>query len=97
MGIPYLSATADHYELTVDEIREFYRTNGIHFYTEEKDVVYVGNGYVGLHSVTCGTKRLHLPRICTVSPIFGAELPTQSTDCIEFELEENATALFSVS
>ena len=97
MGVPYLTATADHYELTVDEIRDFYKTNGIHFYTEEKDVVYVGNGYIGLHSAVGGKKRLHLPRTCTISPIFGAELPTQTTDCIEFELKENATTLFCVS
>ncbi|MBQ8849112.1 MAG: hypothetical protein IJ011_02115 [Clostridia bacterium] len=97
MGIPYLSTTKDHYELTVDEIREFYKANEIHFYTDEKDVVYVGNGYIGLHSAVGETKRLHLPRTCTVSPIFGAEFPTQTTDCIEFELKENATALFSVS
>ncbi|MBQ9112778.1 MAG: hypothetical protein IJY08_04275, partial [Clostridia bacterium] len=97
MGIPYLTTTADHCELTVDEIREFYKANGIHFYTEEKDIVYVGNGYIGLHSAVGGTKRLHLPHTCTVSSIFGAELPTQTSDCIEFELKENATALFAIS
>ena len=97
MGIPYLATTADDYELTVDEIRDFFKAGGIHFYTEEKDVVYVGNGYIGLHSAIGGTKRLRLPCICNVSSVFGAELPTQTTDCIEFELEENATALFSVS
>ena len=79
------------------EIREFYKANGIHFYTEEKDVVYVGNGYVGLHSAVGGLKSLRLPHTCTVSSIFGAELPAQTTDLIEFELKENATALFSVS
>ena len=97
MGIPYLMATADHYELTADEIRVFLKANGIHFYTEEKDVVYVGNGYIGLHSVIGGTKRLRLPRTCTVSSVFGTELSAQVTDCIKFELKENATALFAVS
>lgn len=97
MGIPYLSATAEHYELTVDEIREFYKANEIHFYTDKKDVVYVGNGYIGLHSAVGEAKCLHLPRTCTVSPIFGAEISTQTTNCIEFVLKENATALFSVS
>ena len=97
MGIPYLATTADNYELTVDEIREFYKANGIHFYTEEKDVVYVGNGYIALHSVVAGAKKLHLPRICKLSLIFGTEAFTQIADCIEFELKENATALFAIS
>ena len=97
MGIPYLTATADHYELTVDEIRDFYKSNGIHFYTEEKDVIYVGNGYVGLHSAEAGIKRINLPCTYTVSSIFGAEIRHQTTDCIKFELKENETALFRVS
>ena len=97
MGIPYLTATANHYELTVDEIRDFYKTNGIHFYTEEKDVVYVGNGYIGLHSAVAGAKSLRLPHICAVSTIFGAEFSAQNTDLIEFELKENATAFFAIS
>ena len=97
MGIPYLAASAEHCELTVEEIQEFYKSNEIHFYTDEKDVVYVGNGYVGLHSATGGSKRLHLPRTCKISSVFGAEIHDQVTDCIEFELKENATALFYVS
>ena len=84
-------------KIAVGAIKITEEANGIHFYTEEKDVVYVGNGYIGLHSVVCGTKCLHLPHTCTVSSIFGAELPTQTTDCIEFELKENATALFAIS
>ena len=87
MGIPYLTATAEHYVLTVDELREFYKNNGIHFYTEEKDVVYVGNGYIGLHSAVGGAKRLHLPHRCTVTSVFGADFPAQSTDCITFALK----------
>ncbi|MBE6668035.1 MAG: hypothetical protein E7607_06995 [Ruminococcaceae bacterium] len=97
IGIPYLTATADRYELTVDELREFYKAYGIHFYTEEKNVVYVGNGYIGLHSAVGGTKRLHLPHTANVSSIFGAEFSTQNTDLIVFELKENATALFAIS
>lgn len=97
MGVPYIRATAEHYELTTDEIRKFYQDTGIHFYTAETDVVYAGNGYVGLHSANGGMKRVRLPRPVTVSSIFGAEVPAQITDCIEFELKENATALFSVS
>ncbi|MBQ8356691.1 MAG: hypothetical protein IJX39_02665 [Clostridia bacterium] len=97
MGIPYLSATADHFELTTDEIQAFYKSNGIHLYTDENDVVYLGNGYIGLHSATGGVKRLHLPEPYTVTPVFGTDLSTQTTDTIEFELKKNAAALFTVS
>ena len=93
----FLATTADHYELTIDEVREFYKANGIHFYTEEKDVVYVGNGYIGLRSVVGRVKSTRLPHTSNGSSIFGAEFSTQNTDLIEFELKENATALFAVS
>lgn len=97
MGIPYLCPTAESCGLTVEEIQEFYKQNGIHFYTESRDVVYVGNGYIGLHAATGGVKKLHLPRAYAVSPVFGAAQPTQMTSVIRFETEENATVLFSVS
>ena len=60
-------------------------------------MVYVGNGYVALHSAHGGVKRLHLPRACTPSAVFGADLQSTLTDTLEFALEENATALFSIT
>lgn len=97
MGIPYLSATADHYQLTVETLREFYKSSSIHFYTNENDVVCLGNGYICLHSAVGGSKHLSLPKCYTVTPVFGAEISEQTTDKIEFDLKENATALFSIS
>jgi hypothetical protein len=96
MSIPYLTTTEEHYELTVDEICEFYKSNGVHFYSDERDVVYVGNGFAGLHSAIGGTKQIKLPSVCRVTPIFGADIQAQTTDIISFELIENGTALFSI-
>ena len=95
MQVPYLTATANHLELTTEELQSFYKSNGVHFYTHENDVVYLGNGYIGLHSAVGGVKRLYLPCAHTVSSVFGTDFPTKTTDVIEFMLKENATALFS--
>lgn len=97
MNIPYIRATAEHCSLTTNELCEFYKSCGLHFYTNEKDVVYVGNGYVGLHSATGGKKRLILPERYRVSLILDANVYEETTDIIEFDLEENQTALFYVS
>ena len=97
MSIPYLSATPDHYELTSEEIKAFFKNNGIHIYNDENDVVYLGNGYIGLHSAVAGSKRLRLPEHYTVTAIFGTDFQQRYTDIIEFNLKENATALFSIS
>ena len=97
MGIPYLTATAEHYSLTAEEIRAFLNSAQVHFYTDEKDVVYVGNGYIGLHSSVGGVKKLRLPKICKVSSVFGTEPITETTDTVTFSLKENSTALFSLA
>lgn len=96
MGIPYLATDEEHVELTVDDCCEFYQQNGIRPYAEKNDVVYVGNGYVGLHSAVAGMKQLKLPKQYPVTAIFGTDFPTQMTDTVNFYLKENATALFSV-
>lgn len=97
MGIPFLCASVEHCALDVDEIRAFYRASGIHFYTEGKDVVYLGNGYLGLHAATGGVKRISLPHSITVTPIFGTEVKTQTGKVIELELKEHTTALFRIT
>lgn len=95
-GIPYLAATMEHYTLTAEELRDFCLLNGVHAYAEAEDVVYVGNGYIALHSLTGGRKHLALPAAHRVAPVFGSDLPEQTTDLIAFDLAEKATALFRV-
>ena len=97
MGIPYLSATTDHCALTIAELKDFYKSHGIHFYSEENDVVYLGNGYIGLHSSIAGRKRLILPEHHSISAIFGANTFETINGSIEFDLKENQTALFFIS
>ncbi len=95
-GIPYLTATTEHYALTVSEMRAFCVDNGVHIYAEENDVVYVGNGYIALHSLVPGKKILPLPGEYKVTPVFGSDISEQTTSVIEFDLQEKATALFYV-
>lgn len=95
-GIPFISTTAEQCELTVGELRAFYEKNGVHLYAEAQNVVYLGNGYIGLHSASEGKKILYLPTSCSVTPVFGVDMLSHVTDRIEFTLKENATALFEL-
>ena len=97
LGISYISATPEHPALTSDELSDFFVSCGVHFYTDSRDVVYVGNGFIGLHAATGGKKQINLPHVAKVIPIFGAELSEQITDQLEFELDENKTALFKLN
>ena len=96
MGIPYLTASAGHPALSVEELKDFYQKSGVHIYTDENDVVYAGGGYLALHSAVSGKKRLFLPTPLKVSPLFGADGFSRENNCITFSLKQNATALFSI-
>jgi beta-galactosidase len=96
LGIPFISATGEHYALSVEELCAFYKESGVHFYSDENDVVYRGNGYIALHSSRGGKKTLALPKKCSIEAVFGADYQGQYTDKIEFYLKENSTALFRV-
>lgn len=96
LGIPYLSASPSHLILTAEEIRAFLKQHGVHLYNDTGDVVYLGEGYIALHSAKGGEKTLSLPAPTHISPVFGAEIPTETTDTIRFTLKENDTALFAI-
>lgn len=96
LGIPYLAATADHCRLTTGEIRAFLEAKGVHLYTATEDVVYAGNGFVGVHAATAGTKQLRLPQPLRIVPVFGPDLPVKTGDTLEFALKKHETALFSL-
>jgi len=69
----------------------------VHTYIDSPEVIYVGNGYLGLHAVNGGRKSIKLPAAAKVTAIFGADFAEQTTDTIEFELGENGTALFRLN
>ncbi len=96
LGIPYISATPDHPALTTEEIREFITKNGVHIWNDSRDVIYVGGGYVALHSSSGGKKQIKLPKVFNVSAIFGANISVEATDLLEFELKDFETALFKI-
>ena len=96
LRIPYLAASPAHPAFTKEELRAFFEASGIHAYAENGNVVYLGCGYLGLHSLEGGRKTLRLPRPMRVSAVYGTDFSEAVTDKIEFNLEKNGTALFSV-
>ena len=96
LRIPYLCATPEKSAFTEEELRAFLDGCGLRTYGALGDVVYLGYGYIGLHSAHGGKKALHLPKKMHVSVIYGAEYEPQITSGIRFELRENETALFSL-
>jgi len=96
LGIPFISASEEHCALSLEEICTFLKNSDVHFYSLENDVVYAGNGYVGLHTASEGKKKLFLPCKCKVTSVFGADFSAEETDVIELEMNKHMTALFEV-
>ena len=96
LGIPYLTATPAHYALTKEEMRAFLEKSGVHLYAGLGEVVYLGEGYIALHSDQGGEKTLSLPAKHLVRTVFGTDYPDTVTDCIRFTLAPCGTALFEI-
>ena len=97
MGIPCLVASLEHPDFKTDEIRAFLKEAGVHVYIENNDVIYAGNGYLGIHAATAGKKTITLPSECSISPIFGSEICEDQASSITLDLEKYKTALFKIS
>ena len=78
------------------QLRAFLEKSGVHICGDTQNVVYLGNGYIGLHSAEGEKKALRLPHPMRVSAVYGADFSETVTDRIEFDLEENGTALFAL-
>ena len=96
-GIPYLTATAEHPVLSVGEIVSFLKAAGVRPYIETDDVLYVGNGFLGLHAKEAGEKKISLPTVCCVTPVFGTETPEAVTDTVILSMKKFETVLFRLT
>jgi hypothetical protein len=79
---------------TVTQMREFLRGAGVFILCESDDVVYIGNGYLGLHTATAGEKVICLPeRLCCEDMADGQ---TVCTDRLTLPCEALETRLFHI-
>ena len=98
MGIPYICPDCNTFSISQEDLCGFYKKNEIHFFGDEGDVVYFGNGYIGLHSKKSGTKKLRLPEGVEFSgTVFGTYDVKTENGFISFETKDNATALFKLN
>ena len=95
-GIPFLTPSLDKPRYTSDEVHEFLRSTEVHIYNDTRDVIYAGNGFVGIHAASEGKKTIRLPSACRVRAVFGSDFESENTDAITIELKKSGTALFEL-
>ncbi len=90
---PVLMADAEHQELTIPQLRAFYRECGVFDWCPTDDAVYVCENYIGIHAATGGEKTLRLPRRRKVTPV-APQGEAFECDEITLHLEQFETRLF---
>ena len=92
--IKRVEISAENPVLPAEELRKFYRENGVHCYCDVHDVVYQGNGYFALHTSTEGVKTLCLPRkACLIDAVTGEEY---EGDCLQVFCKKYETKLWEI-
>jgi hypothetical protein len=80
-------------KFTVNELRAFCKTNGVHIYCETDDIIYVNENYICIYAVTEGEKTLDLGEERTVNELLGGTYQG-NTNVITVEMQKGETKLF---
>lgn len=92
-NVPYIMTSNLKEKFTVNELRAFCKTNGVHIYCESEDIVYVNENYICIYAVTAGTKSLELGRERNVSELLAGNYQG-NTATINVEMQKGETKLF---
>ena len=92
-GVPYIATSALKKSFSVNELRAFCETNGVHIYCETDDIVYVNENYICIYAVTEGEKTISLVKEKNVSELLGGSYQN-NTDIISVKMSKGETRLF---
>ncbi len=96
LKIPYIQTSGEKPFYTETELREFLVSADVHCYNSEGCVIYVGGGYLGIHSVYDGEIRIKLPKKYRVKSLFGEKLSECETDMLLINMKKYDTAVFEL-
>lgn len=96
MNIPYFFPEGEKIFISTDELRQFLVSKGVHCYNSKNNVIYCGNGFIGLHTSAEGEVEIKLPEKYKVKALLGTSIEEQSTDVISLYMKKHGTALFEL-
>lgn len=96
LSIPYIQVNAEKPFYTEDELRDYLVSVGVHCYNSDGNVIYCGEGFLGIHTVNNGVVKISLPAKYTVKSLFGADLTEGETDVISLKMNKHDTAVFEL-
>ncbi|MHB9033307.1 MAG: hypothetical protein ACYC6L_09695, partial [Anaerolineae bacterium] len=75
-------------------LRHIARTAGVHIYSEQNDIIYANQEFVGVCVDFGGRRTIQLPRRCDVYDLLAEEMIARNTLAFEIALEAKQTGLY---
>ena len=96
MKIPYIQADTEKPFYTEAELRDFLVSADVHCYNADGNVVYCGEGFLGIHTVNDGEVKISLPSEYMVRPLMGSDFAESKTDTVLLNMKKHGTAVFEL-
>ncbi len=96
LNVSYIQANEEKPFYSTDELRDFLVSSEVHCYNSKDCVVYVGGGYLGIHTGSGCEISINLPKKYRVKPLLGATVPECKTDKITLSMKKYDTAFFEL-
>ncbi len=92
-NIPYIMTSTVKEKFTVNELRAFCKTNGVHIYCETNDIIYVNENYICIYAVTAGEKTINLGTERNINELLDGTYQGK-TSTISLDMQKGETRLF---
>lgn len=81
---------------TADELRPLFARAGVHLFNTQGDVIYAGNGWLTLHSVATGKRKITLPKSWKLTDVKTGKTYKANDTTITVDATKGETFLFRV-
>lgn len=97
LNIPFVQVSENNLYDDVTKLRDFLVSSGVHCYNDKGNVIYSGNGYLGIHSISDGAVDISLPKKFRIIPLLGRSFPEQIADSFSVDMKKYETVLFELN
>lgn len=91
--VPFIMTSPLKEKFTVNELRAFCKTNGVHIYCESDDIIYVNENYICIYAVSEGEKTIKLGKEKNIRELLGGEYKN-TADTFTIGMKKGETRLF---
>ena len=96
LNIPYLETTTQKPFFKKNELREILISNDVHCYNAQDNVIYCGNGFLGIHTVNDGEVKITLQSKYKIKSLLGTNPKDFETDVITLNMKKYDTEIFEL-